>query len=329
MMSIRDKDCLFRIDATSYLRLTLSLIFILIVLIAGCNALVMPKSKITVIVVDEDAKPVAGARVSMTFEVLGGNNRATINGLTDKKGVFVASHKSTNSLGFSVQKDNYYESGGGYHFETSSNGKWQPWNPESKVILRKIVKPVPMYARSTQMSKLIIPIENKPIGFDLIEYDWVAPYGHGQISDFIFRLERNFVDDHHFNCKLFINFSNKYDGIQQIKNEYSHSMFNLPRNAPETGYDSSLTRVFTSEHDPTDKSLNFIFRVRSEMSGSKLARAMYGKIYGDIEFDPKGKNTASILFDYYLNPDYTNNLEFDPKQNLFTNIKSYEGLSRP
>ena len=75
--------------------------------------------------------------------------------------------------------------------------------------------------------------------------------------------------------------------------------------------------------------MNYIFRVRSESIGDKPLMAMHGKIYGDIEFDPKGKATASILFDYYLNPDYTNNLEYDPKQNLFKNIQSYEGLTNP
>ncbi len=53
-------------------------------------------------------------------------------------------------------------------------------------------------------------------------------------------------------------------------------------------------------------------------------RAMYGKIQGDIIFDPRGSKTTGIVFKYYLNPDFTTNLEFDPKRNLFENLKDRE-----
>jgi len=43
---------------------------------------------------------------------------------------------------------------------------------------------------------------------------------------------------------------------------------------------------------------------------------MYGKIKGKIEFEPRRSKTAKIYLYYYLNPDYTRNLEFDPKRNL-------------
>jgi hypothetical protein len=51
---------------------------------------------------------------------------------------------------------------------------------------------------------------------------------------------------------------------------------------------------------------------------------MYGKIHGEIKFDPRGSKTALLGFKYYLNPDYTHNLEFDPTKNLFTDLKRGE-----
>lgn len=289
----------------------------------------MPKAKMSFLIVDEDGKPVVGARVTVTFEVLGGNNRATVVGVTNKTGNYVVSHRSTHSSGFGVEKDGYYESKGGQYFDSNEGGKWQPWNPEIKVVMRKIIKPVPMYTRNTKQSKMVIPAVDRAVGFDLIDFDWVAPYGHGRNSDFIFKLKRDFIDNHNFNCTLTINFSHKADGMQEVKNEYLHSILKLPRYAPDAGYLPTITKTFSSVHDPSDKSKNYVFRVRSESIDKKVFKAMYGKIYGDIEFDPKGKATASIMFKYYLNPDYTKNLEYDPKQNLFKNIQSYEGLTNP
>ena len=55
---------------------------------------------------------------------------------------------------------------------------------------------------------------------------------------------------------------------------------------------------------------------------------MYGKIRNDIEFAPRSK-IVKIKMHYYLNPDYTRNLEFDPKRNLFTNLPKFEKVGQP
>jgi hypothetical protein len=52
--------------------------------------------------------------------------------------------------------------------------------------------------------------------------------------------------------------------------------------------------------------------------------AMYGKIQGDINISAIRNNTLSIGFTYYLNPDHTRNLEFDPKRNLFQGLEGAE-----
>ncbi len=39
--------------------------------------------------------------------------------------------------------------------------------------------------------------------------------------------------------------------------------------------------------------------------------------------------TAIIRFTYYLNPDGTRNVEFDPAKNLFRNLPWIEGVRKP
>ncbi len=38
---------------------------------------------------------------------------------------------------------------------------------------------------------------------------------------------------------------------------------------------------------------------------------------------------TEVYFTYSLNPDYTRNLEFDPKRNLFDNLSDLEQVTEP
>jgi hypothetical protein len=98
------------------------------------------------------------------------------------------------------------------------------------------------------------------------------------------------------------------------------------------GYQSTFVKrvsagVYGTRKAKDDVS-NYIFRVRSENENGTLKRAMYGKILGDIRFGPVGEN-GGFEMHYYLNPDYTQNLEFDPKRNLFVNLPEGEGVGLP
>ena len=55
---------------------------------------------------------------------------------------------------------------------------------------------------------------------------------------------------------------------------------------------------------------------------------MYGKILGDIGFDPAFQKTIDLRFTYYLNPDYTRNLEYDRTKNLFDKLPSLERVDQ-
>ncbi len=294
----------------------------------------LPKAKVTLKVVDENGTPIKGAKAGVGFESVymfkGGINDVGITGLTDKNGIFTAAHDTMGYIGYGAEVDGYYLSRSEYRFTKHESGKWQPWNHEIKVVMRKIEKPVPMYARETGRVKpdIEIPVINKEIGFDLMECDWVSPYGRGKHPDFIFKLIKTFKSRDDFDSTLIVTFPNKFDGIQEVKeNLKGGSMFKLPRFAPEDMYQSKLAhRIIRTGvgimKDDYEADANYIFRVRSEERDGKLMRAMYGKINGEIRFDPMNSKTAYIVFKYFLNPDYTRNLEYG--DNLFKNLKSTE-----
>lgn len=310
---------------------TLSIFFITLV---GCSrAFDYPEAKVTVKVVDEYSNPLENVDVLIGFQepksTAQGIKDVAEKGVTRTDGIFSASRKSGNHIAFSAEKQGYYKSRGDFHFSTSTNGRWQPWNQEIKLVLRKIEKPVPMYAREFRRE---LPVIGKEAGFDLIEYDWVAPYGKGVRSDVVFKLQKQIKSRDEFEGKLTINLPGKFDGIQLLKDDRKKgSDFKLPRFAPEVGYRSEIVLSRKREiGKPLESSYkqehNYIFRIRSEEKEGKLIRAMYGKIQGDISFDAMRPSDAVVVFRYYLNPDYSKNLEFDMMRNLFINLEDSEKI---
>jgi hypothetical protein len=103
---------------------------------------------VTILVVGEDSEPINGANVSVSFETKEPSKVSTINGSTDKEGRFSATSSAfLGKIYFGVLNEGYYKSVGEYQFKDSGIGQWKPWNPELRVVLRKIGNPVPMYAR--------------------------------------------------------------------------------------------------------------------------------------------------------------------------------------
>ncbi len=279
-------------------------------------------SKITILIIGEDNLPIDNAHVSISYETKEPGRVSTSEGISDDNGRFSATNSAfLGQIYFGVTKEGYYKSHGEHRFRDSDFGRWKPWNPELKVVLRKIENQVPMYAREVVKE---IPVVGENIGFDLVKFDWVVPYGHGNNPDFIFNLEKKVIDRNNYDAKITILFKNKFDGIQLIKEEHKYgSDFKLPRFAPQFSYFDKFA-IFKKRNTQDGVTTNFadddnfIFRVRSEQKDGKLIKAMYGKILGPIAIgDISRKDTATIQFKYYLNPDYTRNLEFDPKRNLF------------
>lgn len=316
-------------------------ISILFILIGNCAYALTNFAKATIVAVDERNKSVEGAYTGITFEENTGQGPkvSTADGLTDSEGKFTASGNCNGHIAYGAKKEGYYDSYYSYDFKGKNSFGWEPWNPKLKVVLRKIENPVPMYARDTERSKIEIPVVNQDVGFDLVKFDWVVPYGMGTHADFIFNLQRlPVVSRKKYDATLTITFSNKGDGIQAVREDLqSGSKFKLPRFAPENGYESKLIlHQWYVQGGPVNQNfdfkagdLNYIFRVRSIEKDGKIERSMYGKTRGYISFTAMESKTAKIYFIYYLNPDYTRNLEFDPKRNLFGKLPDLERVTEP
>ncbi len=314
------------------------------------------EGKITVRVTNESGSPITNATVHAGFATAikpgwgwGAGKPNEIQGLTDTNGVCVLQGSGNGgSVGIGVRKDGYYGSAGYEIVFTNLTGtimrKWEPWNPTVNVILKQIGAPIPMYAKS--FGNRSIPTSNQPVGFDLMAGDWVSPHGKGQETDlrFTFSFEPERVHTNWygssprihrlFDYSLAISFCNKDDGAVPVSvtPHKGGSALRLPPMAPEAGYSPlSPRRVYQQEGKPqrTDiqKDQNYFFRVRTKKDDNgNIVSALYGKIYGDFQFDERGR----LTFTYYLNPTPNDrNVEFDPTKNLFKNLSSLEQVRIP
>ena len=236
--------------------------------------------------------------------------------------------------------DYYRDSGGGMLFTNSIGGKWQPWNPTVNLVIKRVLNPIPMYAKTLRnlSPPFQIPEYGKAIGFDLMKGDWVAPYGKGETEDFIFKMDCTLRDgmtsDRYqmYDASLTLSFSNDGDGIQPF---YIHPMrsstLRLPRFAPESGYASNWVKTAyvhkDESHFENREDENYLFRVRTKRDKKgAITNALYGKISGRLSFDYE----KHISFTYYLNPTPNDrNLEFDPKQNLLKNLPWQAEVQEP
>jgi hypothetical protein len=228
-------------------------------------------------------------------------------------------------------------------FTEKEDGRWEPWNPTVSITMKRVLNPIPMYAREMGQlpDALEIPALNTPIGFDLEAADWVAPYGKGSVSDFVFEVIQSVPFTgrmNPFDVSLTLSFSNKGDGIQSVRVPlYAGSQLRLPRYAPEDGYKPALIKEAKrpSKEQPIDPGVqddqSYFFRVRTVMDGNgKIKSALYGKLNGDVTVDVFHSKTAMIQFSYCLNPNPNDlNMEFDPKKNLFQRLPFFDSVRTP
>jgi hypothetical protein len=301
----------------------------------------LPEAKLTLRVVNDKSVPMGDVDASISFEQpkyspgrWGSSDVLSRKGKTDYQGLFSAAAPASNYVNYSARTVGFYKSHGQpVEFSRSENGKWQPWNPTVEVILKKIIDPIPMYARRMETQ---LPALDAPVGFDLMKADWIAPYGQGNVSDLVFKLTKRVESFHDFGAELLLTFSNKGDGIQMMPVDKSGSELRSPHVAPENGYGPLISLLQGNskqggQYGLSNKPRDYLFRVRTVTdSKGKVVSALYGKIYGSIEYFPVSHKTAKLRFTYYLNPTPNDrNMEFDPKRNLFKNLKPDEQVREP
>ncbi|MDA3799120.1 MAG: hypothetical protein PF692_08580 [Kiritimatiellae bacterium] len=280
-------------------------------------------AKVTLKVLDADSLPIEDAKAMVVFHKSRGNNwdidPASFTGNTDSNGCFTAQEKGLPFLFVNAEKDGYYKTSKKVSFKNKNKvlNRWEPWNSEVELRLKKKLNPEPMYYFRRVMP-FSVPAYEKDIGFDLEEGDWVSPYGKGQRSDLILRLTRRFVSSKDYDITLAISFSNDGDGLQEyLFDEYDLSEFKWPYMAPTNGY---IKEVMLEQHASegarttnfdTDK-LNYLFRVRTvKDENGNIKSACYARM-GSIGLGW----TEKIRWKYWFNPNGTRNLEDDPKKNI-------------
>ena len=336
------------------------LIFGLVTLL--CSSGYAQQCKVTVVVKDFDTGNVltnalAGLSVDTNIKPgwgWGGGRPNRYQGYTDTNGVCVLKGEGNGgTASVYVKKEGYYGSSGYRVGITNVTGivgmrKWQPWNPTVNVALKQIGKPIPLYAK--RLREIEMPVENEPVGFDLVEGDWVSPHGEGKNPDIVFQMDRKpeqvieKTSPHGpysktlFDVTLTVHGSNDGDGFHLVPmlpiGHGPASGLRMPREAPVDGYEPTITkRAYNSVAEPLHTDVrddaNYFFRVRTEKDeDGKIVSALYGKITGDFRFEPHVRKKVS--FTYYINPTPNDrNLEFDPKKNLFKNLSSQEEVREP
>jgi hypothetical protein len=214
--------------------------------------------------------------------------------------------------------------------------RWEPWSPTIEIVLRKIVNPVPMYAKRVD---LVLPAFDVPLGYDLAKGAWVAPHGEGLANDFIIEVTRRVTRRDAYEASLVVSVSRPGDGFRNAATlSPGGSVLRLAAEAPPDGYQTNVVVKWgrnpavggTYGEIGDDYQPNYFFRVRTTIDDKGgVAHALYGKVHGSFRVSGILRDEAKVSFTYYLNPDGTRNLEFDPTRNLFTNLGEFEEVRDP
>lgn len=295
-------------------------------LLSAFGQVALPDAALTLRVVEEGDKPIVGALASIRAQDK--NKDLQRIGNTDAAGMFSAQLPSFGYLYYSLGAELRYSAWGEYQFDGGTMGKdpakwgeskWSPWNPTVNVVLKAKGEAIPMFAKRIPIAPPVL--DGTPVGFDFVSGDWTSPHGNGKATDIIFAATGSVEES---NLSLIWSFPNEGDGIRVYPYEGgARSELRSPTKAPDEGYVPTMTVVAEGrlkEHSQASRPLCFVFRVRTVLDDAgNVVSAHYGKIY------PEAYNVV-----YYFNPTANSRvLEYDPKRNLFKDLKSYERINEP
>jgi hypothetical protein len=314
--------------------LSLNMLFL-----ASCDAGIFKPPTLKIVV---EAKNEEGDPVKMVNVVMAGSTstpssaRREASGFTDADGHYTATIATMdgNVKVRSFFTKGYYKCGNEITVGQKSpndlsmlaTGKWDEGEKTVPLLMRPIKTPVSMYVKKVF---LVFPNPGQWTGYDLEIGDWVAPYGKGKVSDLEFAGAGMWESSVEYDGTLTMRIPGEGNGIQvfEMPAGYQRCQFKSPYEAPEDGYlkewswrktRASKGRQFSEITDESFPNRMFIFRVRAEVDEwGRVIKAQYGKIYGPVESLVGNHGKGHVAFTHYLNPDYTRNLEFDPKKNLF------------
>lgn len=307
-----------------------------------------PKQNLELTVTNEAKEPMQGVDCKAWLNRRGTTSPLAtyvVTGKTDERGITELIGETVRyQTAVAVETPGYYRSTASGHWTNSSEGnRWKPWPVKLNLILKKIIRPHPMYAlkmsTGTPLSRIKFPkSDDVSFGFDLIARDWVKPHGKGTVADFVLSTKSGAVlkGDHLPAGNMSLSFSNPADGIfAAVDAPAGGSDLMSPVNAPESGY---FKEAFFSNHPRQDGLFPgtelsrrvWVFRVRTELDkDGKVISAQYGKIQGHPQVLLFSRGHA-FRMTYYLNAKKNDrNLEWDRKNNLFKNLEAVQWPEYP
>ena len=272
---------------------------------------------------EPDGRPVEGATVTLGLPRYSQPRDEESHALTDKAGMATVTGVAQWDYSITVKKGGYYATtvpkrtiASDYEIKLYATGVQQ-----FDLELKPIKNPIPMLGGGSGNGTLRLPSMTEPVGFDLEQDDWVAPWGRGKVGDFVFHVSGYARDRTDYDQTLTLRFSNRDDGIQRFSHPTDQqSEYVFPYEAPASGYQSQWTWRLQNNSDGTkrdyDDSVSYIFRIRTELNADgTVKRAMYGILPTGLIFAP-GDQATGVKFSYLLNPTWTPNLEVDPKHSV-------------
>lgn len=261
-------------------------------------------TNIAVKVVDEKGGALRSVRTTVVFNA--GGKRIKREGVTDANGLFSAQGEVPAKVGVGGEKEGYYRSIDNFVITLGENCAG---SRAYTLTLRAISDPQEGNKSGYSGN---IPKMNESLGFDVVAGDWVAPYGKGMVSDFVFTC---FNDTTNKVASYILAFSNPGDGIIEYpRNKKGQSIFWWPHTAPLDGYipelkkkknysgqygDDSVLPEYTEVSSETYEMLH-IFRVRTQYDDEgNITSAYYGKIPSAIGITWNNQ----LGFGYWLNTD--------------------------
>lgn len=264
-------------------------------------------------------------------------------GTTDKDGVyFYNGMHGKDIVEYHIWKDGYYSTLSEFSFP--EYGPFGSAKSEYKTFLLRPIKNPLIFGKDFLIGERVysdtvwkkIPVLGEEVGFDLIEREWIKPFGKGIIPDIYVRLSKSINVDKVDFAKAEIRFANKNDGIQEIAVDdiKKCSIFETPRTAPSSGYINTIEFYHPATEKGYDelrdfslkRDKHFYYKISNfiqtpwfyypSMSGYFYIRIRDGKHYGiikdNIEFaNIISSDTAELLATIFINPNSgQNNIEF-------------------
>ena len=288
------------------------------------------KAKVEFRVVDDAGCPVKGANVNVFFDMADRSKGRRVIAQTDTNGVCVVEEKTKGILEIEVSREGYYRStdlisfiGMGHEHEVE-NGKWQPWGMVKQITLLPVKNPTARIADTPdwKWTKEI----NKWIGFDLMKYDFVEPYGSGKDSDMevMFDWDGAWRQEEYKGMSLKIRFPVKFAGGYYAERTPGSEYIGIYHANVNAGYTTEFTyservssrnkRGYAASYERHLFDLSKVLVVRSRCKLNKdgtLKTAHYFQLYG-IKFSGDSKKGASLKLLSIYNPT-PNDTNLEPK----------------